>query len=75
MISGKTERFDKLGMLRLIVYRIQHALSFVQIGRDNIARWIAKGADQLHWQWEKWISVGCNLAGSCGGLIQSPLRF
>jgi len=57
MISGKTERFDKHGMFRLIADKIEREPSLMQVGLDNIARWIANGADQQHRlrQWEEMI--------------------
>jgi len=57
MISGKAERFDKLGMFRLIAEKIEREPSLLQVGLDNIARWIANGADQQHRlrQWEEMI--------------------
>ena len=57
MISGKTERFDKHGMFRLIADKIEREPSLLQVGLDNIARWVANGADQQHRlrQWEEMI--------------------
>ena len=46
--------FDKLGMFRLIADKIARDPALLQIGLDNIERWIANGADQQHRlrQWE-----------------------
>jgi hypothetical protein len=47
-------RFDTLGMFRLIADKIERDPALLQIGLDNIARWIANGANQQHRlrQWE-----------------------
>ena len=57
MISGKTERFDKLGMFRLIADKIERDPAHLQVGLDNIARWVDGGIDQQHRlrQWEEMI--------------------
>lgn len=50
-------RFNKLGMFRLIADKIEQDPALLQVGLDNIARWIANGADQQHrlLQWEAMI--------------------
>lgn len=50
----KTDGFDTLGMFRLIADKIEREPVLLQVGLDNIARWIAKGIDQQHRlrQWE-----------------------
>lgn len=50
----KPAGFDKLGMFRLIADKIARDPALLQVGLDNIARWIANGADQQHRlrQWE-----------------------
>jgi len=40
--------FDKLGMYRLIADKIERDPALLQVGLDNIARWIGKGIDQQH---------------------------
>jgi len=40
-------RFDKLGMFRLIADKIEREPALLQVGLDNIARWIANGAGHL----------------------------
>ncbi len=44
----KADGFDKLGMYRLIADKIERDPALLQVGLDNIARWIAKGIDQQH---------------------------
>lgn len=53
----KPAGFDKLGMFRLIADKIERDPVLLQTGLDNIARWIANGADQQHRlrQWEAMI--------------------
>jgi hypothetical protein len=50
-------RFNKLGLFRLIAEKIERDPSLLQVGLDNIARWIANGSDQQHRlrQWEAMI--------------------
>jgi len=50
-------RFNKLGMFRLIADKIERDPALLQVGLDNITRWIANGADQQHRlrQWETMI--------------------
>jgi len=57
MILGETERFNQPGMFRLIADKIERDPALLQVGLDNIARWIANGADQQHrlQQWEEMI--------------------
>lgn len=40
------KRFDRLGMYRLIADRIENDPGLLQIGLENIDRWIANGSDQ-----------------------------
>lgn len=42
------ERFDRLGMYRLIADKIENDPSLLEIGLENIERWIANGSDQQH---------------------------
>lgn len=57
MLEDLAARFDKLGMFRLIADKIERDPSLLQVGLDNMARWIANGADQQHRlrQWEAMI--------------------
>ena len=43
-----SERLDRLGMFRLIADKIERDPSLLQIGLENIERWIANGIDQQH---------------------------
>lgn len=54
MTDDPRNRFDKLGMFRLIADKIARDPGLLQTGLDNIARWTANGADQQHRlrQWE-----------------------
>ncbi|MEI6070440.1 MAG: hypothetical protein WCS31_01495 [Verrucomicrobiae bacterium] len=54
MNDNPLNRFDKIGMFRLIADKIERDPALLQIALGNIARWIAKGADQQHRlrQWE-----------------------
>ncbi|MCX6970094.1 MAG: hypothetical protein NTV93_08070 [Verrucomicrobia bacterium] len=54
MTDDPCNRFDKLGMFRLIADKIARDPGLLQTGLDNIARWTANGADQQHRlrQWE-----------------------
>src|SRR5690606_16021186 len=40
------KRFDRLGMYRLIADKIESDPGLLQIGLENIDRWIANGSDQ-----------------------------
>lgn len=42
------ERLDRLGMFRLIADKIEREPALLQIGLDNIERWVANGIDQQH---------------------------
>lgn len=57
IVPHEVSRFDTLGMFRLIAEKIERDPALLQIGLDNIARWIANGANQQHRlrQWEKMI--------------------
>lgn len=57
MTQGPHNSFDKLGMFRLIADKIARDPALLQIGLDNIARWIANGVDQQYRlrQWEEMI--------------------
>lgn len=52
--SAARPRFNKLGMFRLIADKIEQEPALLQVGLENIARWLANGADQQHRlrQWE-----------------------
>ena len=52
--SATQPRFNKLGMFRLIADKIEQDPSLLQVGLENIARWLTNGADQQHRlrQWE-----------------------
>ena len=54
MTDDWSNGFDKPGMFRLIADKIAQDPALLQIGLDNIARWIANGVDQQHRlrQWE-----------------------
>jgi hypothetical protein len=54
MTDNPPNGFDKIGMFRLIADKIERNPALLQIALDNIARWIASGADQQHRlrQWE-----------------------
>lgn len=47
------DRLDVLGMDRLIADKIEADPSLLQIGLDNIDRWIANGSTQVH-RLEEW---------------------
>lgn len=57
MTEDPAPRFNKLRMFRLIADKIERDPALLQVGLDNIARWIANGADQQHRlrQWEAMI--------------------
>jgi len=42
------DRLDRCGMSRLIADKIEREPGLLEIGLDNIARWIANGIDQQH---------------------------
>ena len=71
MISEKTERLDKLGMFRLIADKIERDPAFLQVGLDNIARWIANGIDQQHRlrQWEEMIRAAQSSSAGRAALL------
>ncbi len=64
-------RFDKLGMFRLIADKIECEPALLQVGLDNIARWIANGADQQHRlrQWEAMILAARDSAEGMQSLL------
>jgi hypothetical protein len=51
------DRLDVLGMDRLIADKIEKDPALLDIGLQNIDRWIANGATQVHRleQWRTWI--------------------
>ncbi len=55
--SATQPRFNKLEMFRLIADKIEQDPALLQVGLENIARWLANGADQQHRlrQWEAMI--------------------
>jgi hypothetical protein len=73
--SDRAERFDTLAMFRLIAAKIERDPALLQIGLENMNRWIANGSDQQHRlrQWEDMIR---NAQASADGMkiLLSSLR-
>jgi len=55
--SFMKDRLDVLGMDRLIADKIEKDPALLEIGIQNIDRWIANGATQVHRleEWRSWI--------------------
>lgn len=71
MPENLANRFNKLGMFRLIADKIERDPALLQVGLDNIARWIANGADQQHRlrQWEAMILAARSSAEGMQSLL------
>jgi hypothetical protein len=68
-------RFDTLGMFRLIADKIERDPALLQIGLDNIARWIANGANQQHRlrQWENIIHAAQDSAKGIAAFLAEAI--